>query len=96
MFNKLNIYHKTHTRHEVAEVFSVTSTRLFPNGNSCCLEWLFPFWKIPQFRIRSSYCIICNNCRKSEILFFLINNSFRYRIIPIFAWTNLKNKIKGE
>ena len=24
MFNILNIYHKTHTRHEAAEVFSVT------------------------------------------------------------------------
>ena len=29
MFNVLNIYHKAHIRHEVAEVFSVTSTRYF-------------------------------------------------------------------
>ena len=29
MFNKLNIYQKSHTRHEVAEDFSVTSTRYF-------------------------------------------------------------------
>lgn len=29
LFNILNIYHKTNTRHKVAEVCSVTSTRLF-------------------------------------------------------------------